>query len=290
MGVVLSVRCCYKLPYQVNLSKRMNKKPYPTIKAQTSVSTMVKPGELVDIVETTPLTLADRRIYNLLIENAWDKIDQPVEHLIAKRKLRGSHNVNFRVNESIERLMATIIQIRVTKTGEPAIKRIQLLGSNVEHERHDGMLYYKFPNELREIIKESRVFARLQKDVMFAFTSKYALALYEMVQKRGNLREKFYEDFTIEEMRGLLGVPRGKLPRVANLFQSAIKPAVKEVTALSDYGVKIEPITEGRRVVKLRLNWWKKDINGLKKAFAELQRCKVGRKARINGTVEPITD
>ena len=267
----------------------MDKKHYLTIKAQTSVSTMVKPGELVDIIEMTPLTLADRRIYNLLIENAWDKIDQPVEHIIAKKKLRGhSANNNFRVGENIERLMSTIVRVKVEKNGEPAIKRIQLLGSNVEHERHDGMLYYKFPNELREIIKESKVFARLQRDVMFAFTSKYALALYEMVQKRGNLREKFYEDFTIEEMRGLLGVPRGKLPRVANLFQSAIKPALKEVNALSDYGVKIEPITEGRRVVKLRLFWWRKDRNGLKEAFAELQRCKVGRKARIDSTVEKV--
>src|SRR3546814_15481218 len=30
---------------------------------------IVKPGELVDIVELSPLTLADRRIYNLLIAN-----------------------------------------------------------------------------------------------------------------------------------------------------------------------------------------------------------------------------
>ena len=268
----------------------MDKKHYPTIKARLSVSTMVKPGELVDIVEMTPLTLADRRIYNLLIENAWDKIDQPVEHLIAKKKLRGNHNVNFRVNESIERLMGAIVRVKIKRDGKPATMRVQLLGGNEEHDSPDGMLYYEIPAKLREIIKESRVFARLQKDVMFAFTSKYALALYEMVQKRGNLREKFYEDFTIEEMRGLLGVPKGKLNRFADLNKYAIKSAVKEVTALSDYGVKIEPITEGRRVVKLRLYWWKKDINGLKEAFAELQRCKVGRKARINGTVEPITD
>ncbi|WP_197709278.1 hypothetical protein, partial [Escherichia coli] len=41
---------------------------------------IVKPGELVDIVELSPLTLADRRIYNLLIANAWDRIGEPVIH------------------------------------------------------------------------------------------------------------------------------------------------------------------------------------------------------------------
>jgi len=90
-------------------------------------------------------------------------------------------------------------------------------------------------------------------------------------------------------MRGLLGAPKGKLNPFADFYRRAITPALKEVNTLSDYGVKIEPITEGRRVVKLRLFWWKKDINGLKEAFTELQRCKVGRKARINGTVEQVT-
>src|SRR3546814_13155483 len=37
---------------------------------------IVKPGELVDIVELSPLTLADRRIYNLLIANAWERISE----------------------------------------------------------------------------------------------------------------------------------------------------------------------------------------------------------------------
>src|SRR3546814_3390254 len=40
---------------------------------------IVKPGELVDIVELSPLTLADRRIYNLLIANAWERISERSE-------------------------------------------------------------------------------------------------------------------------------------------------------------------------------------------------------------------
>jgi len=32
-----------------------------------------------------PLTLADRRIYNLLIANAWERIGEPIIHRISKR-------------------------------------------------------------------------------------------------------------------------------------------------------------------------------------------------------------
>ena len=57
--------------------------------ARPSDDSMIKPGELVDLVEMTPLTLADRRIYNQLIAHAWEKIDQGVEHVINKREPGG---------------------------------------------------------------------------------------------------------------------------------------------------------------------------------------------------------
>jgi hypothetical protein len=52
---------------------------------------------LVDIVELSPLTLADRRIYNLLIANAWDCIGEPIIHRISKNALKAPHHGNERV-------------------------------------------------------------------------------------------------------------------------------------------------------------------------------------------------
>jgi hypothetical protein len=52
---------------------------------------MIKPAELVDVVEMTPLTLVDRRTYNMLLAFAWDRIDEDVEHAIPKAVLRGTH-------------------------------------------------------------------------------------------------------------------------------------------------------------------------------------------------------
>jgi hypothetical protein len=65
-------------------------RPFKTLDARPSPGTMIKPGELIDIVEISPLTLSDRRIYNMLIAGAWDQIDQPVTHSIAKKDLRGT--------------------------------------------------------------------------------------------------------------------------------------------------------------------------------------------------------
>lgn len=266
----------------------MGKIPYRTIEARPNAESLVKPGELVDLVEVTPLTLADRRIYNQLLENAWDAIDKPVTHIITKAELRGSHNSNDRVGESVERLMASIVKIRVTRDGEEAIERVQLLGGNVETSRRDGVLEYEIPARLRRIIKDSTVFARLQREVMFALSSKYALTLYEMIQKRGNLRYRSNERFSIEELRGILGVGKGKLTSWSNLKLRAIDPAVEEVSALSDYMVEIAPIKTGRRVTHVDLRWWRKDSAKQAQAERELSFSKVGRKQRMSGEVETL--
>src|SRR3546814_16273014 len=43
-----------------------------------SYGAIVKPGELVDIVELSTLTIADHRNYNLLIAIAWERVREPV--------------------------------------------------------------------------------------------------------------------------------------------------------------------------------------------------------------------
>ena len=261
---------------------------YRTLEAKPTENSLIKPGELVDLVEMTPLTLNDRRIYNQLLAHAWERIQEPIEHVIAKRDLRGSHNANDRLGDSIERLMAAIVKVRVVRGGERAVERVQLLGSNTEHESPDGLLRYEFPARLRAIITESTIFARLQKEVMFALSSKYALALYEMVQKRGNMAVKSQEDFEIGEFRELLGVPRGKLPLWGNLYQRALCPALREVNALSDFSVELDPLKTGRRVSGVRLRWTRKEQADAGEALAELRRPKVGRRARLTGTVETV--
>jgi hypothetical protein len=251
---------------------------------------MVKPAELVDVVELTPLTLVDRRSYNLLIAHAWDRIDEDVEHAIPKSVLRGTHESNDRLVDTIRRLMAAQVEVRIIRDGKRYLQSIHLLGTvaRPEDEEEDGNVYYRFPAELREIIRQSSIFARLQTEVMFCFSSKYALALWEMVQKRGNLKHKNTDEFTPDELRKMLGVPHGRLHDFSSFRRFVLLPAVEEVNALSSHMVQLDAIRHGRKVVKLRLIWFAKDEQGLKAAYTEVQRHKTGRSARLAGTVERL--
>jgi hypothetical protein len=134
---------------------------------------------------------------------------------------------------------------------------------------------------MREIIKDSTLWGRVRSAVIFAFTSKYSLALYELITARINLKHVWQEDFGVEDLRAL-----------PNLLQKVIRPAELEVSGLADFGVKIEPVRKGGTVRGLvtgfRVSWWRKDIPALKDAYSELKRPKVGRIARLSGKAEKV--
>lgn len=258
-----------------------------TIDQRPAPGSIIKPGELIDVLDMA-LTLADRRIYNLLIANAWDRVGEDVMHCIAKADLRGNHEGGERLADSIDRLMRTIVRVRVEQDGRPAVMKITLLSRTTEHDDAAGLLYYRFDSELRRIIQDSRVFGRLRKEVMFAFTSKYALALYEMGEKRRNMQFRWTEIFDVNELRELLGVRQGELTSFGNLNAWCLKPAAQEVNGLADFGVAFRPIRTGRKVTAVQLAWWRKNDDELKTAFAEIRRHRAGRRARLEGSVEAV--
>ncbi len=92
-----------------------------------------------------------------------------------------------------------------------------------------------------------------------------------MIQKRGNLEHIWFEDFPLDRLRALLGVPPGKLTAFKNLNRWALQPAMAEVNALSDFGVEAVALLEGRRVVAVRLAWRRKSEAEIKAAFATLR-------------------
>ncbi len=92
-----------------------------------------------------------------------------------------------------------------------------------------------------------------------------------------------HETLTIRDVRGLLGIPSDKLTIFGNLNIKAIKPAVKEVSFLTEYEITAEPIKTGRAVTHIKFCWERKrDIGAQIAAVEELERSKVGRSARMN--------
>jgi len=268
-----------------------------TIAQKANSNDFAKARELIEIRGTGELSLLDRRVMNTLYANAGTQLCDDVVHVISIAELRGNHKGGERVRDSILRLMKTVVQVPVVgRNGKPATKLLQVLSDSTTSDDEDdptGQIQYSFSKGMRDIIKDSTLWGRVRTAVVFAFTSKYSLTLYELITARINLKHIWQEEFELEDLRALLGVPPDKLQRTPDLLRKVIQPAETEVNGLADFGVKIEPIRKGGTmrglVTGFRVSWWRKDTPALQEAYQELKRSKVGRLQRLTGQVEVTT-
>lgn len=267
-----------------------------TIDQKPGGDDFAKARELIEIRGTGELSLLDRRVMNVLYANAGARLCDDVVHIISIAELRGNHKGGERVKDSILRLMKTVVQVPVTgRNGKPATKLVQVLSDTTTSDDEDdasGQIMYSFSKGMRDIIKDSTLWGRVRTAVVFAYTSKYSLTLYELITARINLKHVWQEHFELDDLRALLGVPSDKLLRTPDLLRKVIQPAETEVNGLADFGVKIEPIRKGGTmrglVTGFRVSWWRKDTPALQEAYQEIKRSKVGRLARLTGKVEGV--
>jgi len=121
-------------------------------------------------------------------------------------------------------------------------------------------------------------------------TSKYAIALYEMVQLRANMK-RCTETFPIDRFRDLLGVPPSGYKRGNDFVRNVIDPAILEVNGLSDISVDLQPRRHSKfaPIEAVTVVWWRKQGDDFRAAMQERNRSKVGRMARLRGKVEGVT-
>lgn len=259
-----------------------------TVDLRVRPGEMIKPAELIDISGAGGLSLFASKVYNRLLQNAFgpDMAQEGYTFQIRLAELRGLHNANDRIRPNLKALQTTIVTARLS---DGRTRQVQLLGGIDidDSDRSDGILEYSFDTKLVELLRNSSIFAKLELRVIYQFTSKYALALYEAIGRRIRM-DSCVEEFTVDELRDLLRVPDSKLARFADLNKYAIQPALLEVNGLADFEVHIKPRKRGKSIVGIIMSWNWKNEDGQREAWAEGQRPKVGRKARLTGTVETI--
>jgi hypothetical protein len=245
-----------------------------TLKAKVDDSSLVKPGELIDIIESTPLKLHDKQLFNELLANAWNKIGEGKSHRIHKNELRSIDKNRSRLNGSLDRLSGTFIRTTVTRDdGEPYKRRLNFLAHIDDAISDDGWIIYKFNEYAENMMVNSNVFARIQREVMFALSSRYSLALYEILAKRQNLTHTQSEVFELPIFRKMLGVPESKYKLMSHLRTRILDTAFGEVQQLTNIGCAYELIrNRGKGYTHIKIMWFPKDPSA--KSDAEKNRKK----------------
>jgi plasmid replication initiation protein len=248
-----------------------------------------KPAELIQISGHHELTLNARRAITILWHNAHRQgVEAGKDYTIEIDDLKADRHKGYeRVEEAITALMRAILTVKM-----PGGKttRVQFLGGNDldAPDRPAGVLTYSFDKRLIDILKTSTIWGKITLPVLMAFTSKYAVSLYENVSQMTGLELKQSQTFTLDEFRDMLGVQPGRYKTFGELNKHVLQPAVAEVNALAPFSISVLPVKQGKRVASVLVGWMRKDSDALREAFEETQRPRFGRKARIAGTVETV--
>ncbi len=251
----------------------------------------VKPAELIQITGHQTLTLNARRSITILWHNAhMQGVEEGKDYTIEIDDLKPDNHKGYeQVEEAIEALMSTILILRLPNG---KMRRVQFLGGNDldDPDRPSGVLNYSFDKRLVEILQDSAIWGKISIPVLMAFSSKYSVSLYEHISQWTGLTRKSFQDLTLNEFRELLGIEKEKYRAFGALNKHVVKPTVLELNALASFSVTIVPIKTGKKVTHIRIGWWQKEKEELAAAWREINRSKVGRKARIAGTATTVTD
>jgi hypothetical protein len=273
-----------------------------TVAQKTNGDGFPKAAEVIEISGAHELEAMDRAALNILYQHAHDcgRLAEPdAEFEIELARLRPSkHEANDRVRDALLRLMRVVVTVPYIDGptaeyphGEPRLILTPLFAffDLSENEKPPATVRYALPKKLQPIIARSGRWGRIKAEVVCAMTSKYAIALYEIVQLRANL-QKAVETFPIDRFRELMGVPPGKLRRGPDFVRYVLDTAALEVNGLSDCGVEIRPVRKSPRapITAVTIAWWRKEGDEYRNVLRELKRPKVGRLARLKGTVEQV--
>lgn len=253
-----------------------------------------KPGELVESeFETGSLSAAARKAFALMLRKAGGDAAEDRVFTITKKELRRSHKGNERIQSVMDELIRVIVRIKTTSSkGRPATLSQSLLSRCVEEVAEDGLSIVEFElsDALRTILRGSDYYARVNLGVTLSLQSRYALTLYDLgclVINRQNRSVKM----SIADLRRRLGVPEGSFKNYAEFRRDVLNKSKAEIDQLADFTVEWTEIRgsgRGNPVKEVVLNFIPKVSDEQEAAARELDRPRIGRKARREGAVEEI--
>lgn len=262
---------------QLPLTLRQNPKPTGDIwePSKTHPATVPVPLPVVMVRVDGPFTALDRKLWLLLLHNAWDELntEKPYHEISVSELLRlfrkfGRTDLGTRgkiklgkVEEETEAAALWDSVRRLVKTSveweDEDYQGISALVSEAlmsKRYREAGKIYYAFGKGLSQQILAPRAFARLRCHVVLALRSKYAVTLYEILEAYVNRRESTLT-VSIEEFRLWLKVPEDAYSDWKDLKRNVVLPAVDEINEHGDEGgffVSYEGIREGKAFTKIK--------------------------------------
>lgn len=231
------------------------------------------------------------KLMHLMIGTAGGRMADDVRHTIRLSDIKQIDGMANHSRQTVAPLFAELRAATMT-TDDPDKKRMViggLLDMAVVDYRHevsgDTLITWSFGAMFRDMARDSNHWAILDRQAVFHLGSKYSVLLFQHISSLTKLKHITSKRFTVAELRGLFGLQEDKHKRFSALKRWVIEPAITEINSdLTRLTLTATYHKIGRTVAEVEIAWEVKEDLG--KVKAELERPKVGRKARQSNTAE----
>lgn len=233
------------------------------------------------------------KLMHLMIGTAGGRMADPVRHTM---RLSDIKKIDGMANHSRQTIAPLFAELRAaTMTTDDPDKKRMVIGGLLDvatidylHEvSGDTLITWSFGGMFIDMARESNHWAILDRQAVFHLGSKYSVLLFQHIASLQNLKHVTSKRFTVTELRAVFGISDDKVTRFATLKQRVITPAVAEINSdLTRLHLTVTYHKIGRTVAEVEIAWEVKE--DLAEVKAELDRPKVGRKARRDGTAESV--
>ena len=260
----------------------------------------MKLAEINEVIKASPaiqiqskISLLQRRAWNVLLANAYNELSDKDIYTVSMVELAAKLGFNSGNRNYLKEVLRSLVDCTV---------EWNILGKDKEEEWgvasllasariKDGTCTYGFAPHLRLKLHNPRIYAKLNLRLQNRFKNQYALVLWEVCfdyfdTDRDQGETPFIPLATFKDM---IGLAANEYPVFGFLNRDVIKPAVKEINALTDYLVEVEQKRVKRRVAELKFRITKvkqfpvqeslfPDIENLPPVAVELIQAEIDRK------------
>ena len=202
------------------------------------------------------ITHLQRRVWNVLLANAYDELPNQDIHRVSVAELAkslsfNSHNEDY-LKETLEALVDCIVKWNVLGKDKKERWGVAALLGSAEIE--NGICTYSFAAHLRYKLYNPRIYTKLNLRLQNRFTSRYALILWEVCFDYFDTARNHGETpfIPLNTFKELMGIALDDYPTFKTLNQRVIKPAIKEINELTNFFVEVEQKRIGRKIGELK--------------------------------------
>ena len=260
----------------------------------SKINEVIKASPAIQI--QSKISLLQRRAWNVLLANAYNELPNKDIHSVSMVELAAKLGFGDGNQEYLKGVLRSLrsceVEWNLLNKDKKQVWGIASLLASAEIE--NGICTYGFAPHLRRLLYNPRVYAKLNLHLQNRFTRKYALVLWEVCfdyfdTTRGQGETPF---IPLQTFRELMAIEEDDYTTFKSLNQWVIKPAIKEINAVTDYLVEVEQKRLGRRIAELKFRITRvkqlpvqesvfPDIENLPAVAVELLQAGVDRKVAL---------